>query len=286
MENISIDPVLVKTATDTVPKPDDIIALKDETQIPIETNMKNILLPSGWVLYLYDKALFRKNVSKQNFHADPYREVCKISTLNDLIYLIQFMKVKVPNSPPSNVTSSPPVSGSGSRSGPPLQDRRNLNPNKINLDMNDYIIMREGIQPIWEDPKNKNGGTFSVKIDHKKGYDLWICFMAYIIGETLTPDMQYINGISMSYIADGVEQGSSGSTFLKIWDGKVDRTLQQFVHTLPTDIREKMGDMVRYTFHNEKPDFDHPNIVSKMHNKQPDSRRGGFRTHKPPRGRK
>ena len=39
--------------------------------------------------------------------------------------------------------------------------------------MNDYIIMRKGIEPIWEDPKNSNGGTFTVKMAHSKGYDVW-----------------------------------------------------------------------------------------------------------------
>ena len=109
--------------------------------------------------------------------------------------------------------------------------------------MNDYIIMREGIEPIWEDPRNKNGGTFSVKIGHKKGYENWSMFMTHILGETLMQDMSNINGISMSYISSDDDMGPTvaegtissvgsapspsfadrGSTFLKIWDGKPDQ---------------------------------------------------------------
>src|SRR5271169_6773349 len=87
--------------------------------------LTDIQLPSEWVLYLYDKQLFKKLASKPNFQAKPYTEVCTLKTVNDLVYILQLMKVKA--DPKVNIGTT-------------------IN-YKINLDMNDYIIMRKGIAP-------------------------------------------------------------------------------------------------------------------------------------------
>ena len=34
------------------------------------------------------------------------------------------------------------------------------------------FIMRDGIKPIWEDPQNRNGGSFSYKVLNKQVYDV------------------------------------------------------------------------------------------------------------------
>ena len=35
------------------------------------------------------------------------------------------------------------------------------------------FLMKEGIKPIWEDPKNRSGGCFSYKVSNKCVYDVW-----------------------------------------------------------------------------------------------------------------
>ncbi len=35
------------------------------------------------------------------------------------------------------------------------------------------FIMREGINPVWEDPKNRGGGCFSYKVNNKNVYECW-----------------------------------------------------------------------------------------------------------------
>jgi translation initiation factor 4E len=35
------------------------------------------------------------------------------------------------------------------------------------------FVMKEGIRPTWEDPKNRNGGCFSYKISNKNVYKVW-----------------------------------------------------------------------------------------------------------------
>jgi hypothetical protein len=63
------------------------------------------------------------------------------------------------------------------------------------------FVMKEGIQPIWEDPKNRTGGCFSYKVANKSVVNTWKYLAYYLIGETLAVDVnksQLINGITIS----------------------------------------------------------------------------------------
>jgi hypothetical protein len=82
---------------------------------------------------------------------------------------------------------------------------------KVNL-LNDVVIdtivkncmlfvMRDGITPMWEDPKNRDGGSFSYKVVNKYVNEVWKTLFCLLCGETLTKkntDMKYINGITIS----------------------------------------------------------------------------------------
>jgi hypothetical protein len=226
--------------------------------------LNNISLPNQWVLYLYDKQLFKKIANKTNFYGKPHRELCTLSTVNDLMYILRLMEIKVEPKNKFDVTG---------------------NFNKTNLDVNNYIIMRKGIEPIWEDPKNCNGGTFTIKMDHAKGYDVWSLLVMYMLGETLTSEMQYINGITVSFIADTYNCGISTNrdnnnyTYIKIWDGKPNRTRDEFVSILPQEILEKIkSESLMYSQNNKKKDFNEKNIISKLNSIRRNyfSDKGGF----------
>ena len=62
------------------------------------------------------------------------------------------------------------------------------------------FLMRNNIEPIWEDPKNRNGGCFSYKINNKNVITCWKNLSYVLLGETLTsPELsKYINGITIS----------------------------------------------------------------------------------------
>jgi len=63
------------------------------------------------------------------------------------------------------------------------------------------FLMRKGIQPVWEDVKNRKGGCFSYKVNNKSVTDAWKKLSYSLIGETLTEDMgllSQINGITIS----------------------------------------------------------------------------------------
>lgn len=66
---------------------------------------------------------------------------------------------------------------------------------------NMLFLMREGITPMWEDPKNRKGGCFSYKIPNEHVHAVWISVMFALFGESITVDakkMKYVNGITIS----------------------------------------------------------------------------------------
>ncbi|BCS83037.1 translation initiation factor 4E [Cotonvirus japonicus] len=250
-----------------------IVDFHNINNIPDNVTLTNIKLPNEWVLYLYDKQLFKKMANRPNFQAKPHKALCTISTVNDLVYILELMKSNNDSISKSNTGEIK---------------------TKINLDANDYIIMRKGIEPIWEDPKNSNGGTFTIKMDHSKGYDVWMTFVMYILGETLTDDMNNINGITVSYISDAYSfqnptmrnsLGTSSFTYIKIWDSKSDRTREQFIGILPPEILNKIkSESLMYSQNNKKKDFNEKNIINKLNSsKRTFKTRGGFNNFGPKR---
>ena len=63
------------------------------------------------------------------------------------------------------------------------------------------FLMRTGITPMWEDPKNRKGGCFSYRISNKQVPEIWKTLFYLCCGETLTSnpkDFHHINGITIS----------------------------------------------------------------------------------------
>ncbi|MAD50599.1 MAG: hypothetical protein CMC95_04805 [Flavobacteriales bacterium] len=63
------------------------------------------------------------------------------------------------------------------------------------------FLMRDGIQPIWEDPKNRSGGCFSYKINIRNVVEVWKNLSYALVGETITLDNGFlatVNGITIS----------------------------------------------------------------------------------------
>ena len=78
----------------------------------------------------------------------------------------------------------------------------------LNDQVNDNIVkncmlfvMREGVTPMWEDPKNREGGCLSYKVANKQVYEVWTHLFYLLCGETLCVDKKYnkhVNGITIS----------------------------------------------------------------------------------------
>ena len=63
------------------------------------------------------------------------------------------------------------------------------------------FVMRAGITPQWEDPKNRNGGCFSFKIHFKGVYTVWRNILLAACGQHLFVDDAHhrkLNGVTIS----------------------------------------------------------------------------------------
>tara|TARA_B110000503_G_C6925528_1_gene320538 strand:+ start:179 stop:691 length:513 start_codon:yes stop_codon:yes gene_type:complete len=79
---------------------------------------------------------------------------------------------------------------------------------ELNNKLNDHVIrncmlfvMREGITPMWEDPKNRNGGCFSYKVSNKHVPEVWKHLFYYLCGESICEKPEHcshVNGITIS----------------------------------------------------------------------------------------
>jgi len=58
------------------------------------------------------------------------------------------------------------------------------------------FVMREGVTPMWEDPKNRNGGCFSYKITNKNVYDVWRDLTYILVGESISSNLSFMNSVT------------------------------------------------------------------------------------------
>ena len=74
-----------------------------------------------------------------------------------------------------------------------------------------YFLMRKGIQPTWEAPENKNGGSWCFRVPKIYAYISWIELAIMLCGSTLMPKYHSgLNGISIS--------PKNNTVTIKIWN--------------------------------------------------------------------
>jgi hypothetical protein len=58
------------------------------------------------------------------------------------------------------------------------------------------FIMREGVMPMWEDPKNRNGGCFSYKVSNKNVCDVWRDLTYALVGDSISNNKVFVNSVT------------------------------------------------------------------------------------------
>uniref|UniRef100_A0A6C0JAA4 Eukaryotic translation initiation factor 4E n=1 Tax=viral metagenome TaxID=1070528 RepID=A0A6C0JAA4_9ZZZZ len=64
-----------------------------------------------------------------------------------------------------------------------------------------FFFMKDGIEPLWENDANINGGMWTFKLTKSDSNEMWKILMAALCGNVLTlnpENMKHINGISVS----------------------------------------------------------------------------------------
>ena len=80
------------------------------------------------------------------------------------------------------------------------------------------FLMRKGIEPLWEDKNNIDGGSFSIKVQKGNILDIWVKISIALCGEKITnTENIQINGISIS--------PKKSFCIIKIWNNKNDENL-------------------------------------------------------------
>lgn len=89
------------------------------------------------------------------------------------------------------------------------------------------FMMRQNITPIWEDVRNRNGGSWSILVPIAEAYNVWEKLACHLVGETLTNDNYLITGISINQ--------KNNIAVIKIWNN--DRTKKDISY-LPSFIKQ------------------------------------------------
>lgn len=150
----------------------------EPVEAPIVLNTTTEQLSDNWVMWFH-------RVDNDKWDLNSYTELCTVSDLEDFHGMFNtFFNIA----------------------------------NKMTANAGMFFFMREGIKPLWEDKRNKNGGMWSYKVPKKEGNILksdviWKHICAACVGMSLTKnpdDMKYINGISISPKLD--------NCIIKIWN--------------------------------------------------------------------
>ncbi|MBA42988.1 MAG: hypothetical protein CMF62_03135 [Magnetococcales bacterium] len=110
----------------------------------------------------------------------------------------------------------------------------------IGVNVAHLFLMREGINPTWEDPANRAGGVCSFKVEMKDSEKIILDIAVYLALEKLSDNKNDINGLSIS--------PKNNWGIIKIWnrDKKNDLTV-----TLNDDILTKyQGLSIKYSIIN------------------------------------
>lgn len=74
------------------------------------------------------------------------------------------------------------------------------------------FLMRKGIKPTWEDPKNRQGGCFSYKVNNKHVYNVWKELSYVLVGNTISDNEEFVANVTGITISP-----KKNFCILKIW---------------------------------------------------------------------
>ena len=58
------------------------------------------------------------------------------------------------------------------------------------------FLMRTGIKPTWEDPRNREGGCFSYKVSNKHVYNVWKELSYVLVGNSISANNDFVANVS------------------------------------------------------------------------------------------
>ncbi len=74
-----------------------------------------------------------------------------------------------------------------------------------------YILMKDGVNPIWEDPINQHGGCWSFEVYNDQIDKLWCELAVYLVCNQIITDYDDIVGLSICF-------KKNNKSTIKIWN--------------------------------------------------------------------
>jgi len=105
-----------------------------------------------------------------------------------------------------------------------------------------FFLMRDNILPIWEDTANRNGGSWSIKLnDISSVFNIWLKLSIMMAGENIVKDEKH--KLSKLVVGLSINLRNQNTCIIKIWNR--DATLNS-IKLLNDDITKEFGYNIIY----------------------------------------
>lgn len=197
------------TDTNTNAQPKSWATITSKPAVPI---IKNIVIANedtgeDYVLP-YTYTLWYHNLNDHNWKIDSFIKMCNISNVSEFWRFIN-------------------------------------NFNKIGYKNRDIFLMREGIDPMWEHPENRNGGICSFRVEMHNALEMYEHLCMHMVLNLICDIPNDITGISF--------MPKGHTAFVKIWNKDKDNDLS---HSLNKSILDKYSNTkVSIKYRPNNPEF-------------------------------
>lgn len=105
-----------------------------------------------------------------------------------------------------------------------------------------FFLMRDNVLPIWEDSANRNGGSWSIKLnDISNVYNIWLKIVMLMVGENLIKDEKLRS--SKLVVGLSINLRNQNTCIIKIWNRD---SSQSSIKLLNDDIIKEFGYNIIY----------------------------------------
>lgn len=110
-----------------------------------------------------------------------------------------------------------------------------------NILLEHLYFMRKGVNPVWEDRRNRLGGCWSIKVDLKDSFTILVKILAFVMGEN---SMKAEDETNLSEHVTGVSFCSKNSfnAIIQIWND--DKFLNKITLLHPEISEPFMADII------------------------------------------
>ena len=80
-----------------------------------------------------------------------------------------------------------------------------------------FFLMKDNVLPIWEDTANRNGGSWSIKLnDISSALNVWLKLAMLMVGETIVKDEKH--RVSKLVVGLSINLRNQNTCIIKIWN--------------------------------------------------------------------